>query len=193
MLGVAMIAMLSMAHSAFAAQSCPSTSTSPIFASFGDTAGYVPVPGGSFEANTSWKWALTNASLVAGNEPWQVGSLNDTQSLNINPGGTAVSAQVCVDATRPTWRFFAHSTNNLSKTTLTVSLQYVSSTGSTVTLPVGTLSGAGYTSWQVTPILAAGTLLPTGTGAVQANIVFAAGSGGSWQIDDAYVDPYRVA
>lgn len=181
-------ALLGFAHSASAAQSCPNQSTSQVFAPFGDTAGYVLVHGGSFEANTSWNWSFSSASVVAGNEPWYVGSATDSQSVSMAPGGQAVSAPVCLSATRPTMRFFVVSQDGSATSTLNVSLQYTDSYGNLVQLPITSLNGASYTSWQPTAVLAAGSLLPSGA-AEEASLVFQA-SGGSWQIDDVYVDPY---
>ena len=182
---IACFSVLVAAHPATAAQTCSNQATSPVFAPFGDTAGYVPVQGGSFEANQSWKWSLADASLVAGNEPWYVNNTHDSQSMSIADGGRVVSPPVCVDATRPTWRFFTVAQSPLAA--LTVSLEYTDSLGIVQQLPVAALSGANFSAWGPTPVLSLGSLLPS-SDATNVNLVFTAV--GNWQIDDVYVDPY---
>jgi hypothetical protein len=54
---------------------------------------------------------------------------------------------------------------------------------------LGTLSAGDYSSWQPTPSLALGSLLPSGM-TVSAQFVFTADQGSAWNIDDVYVDPY---
>jgi len=174
------------AHSALAAQTCSNPSTSTVFAPFSDTSGYILMPGGSFEAGTSWKWS--GGTLVADNEPWYVHGTNDAQALSIAPASQVVAPPVCVSALRPTFRFFAVATD--PKATLNLALQYTDPiTGLTAQLPIGTLSGADYASWSPTSVLGLGSLL-TSTGVVNGNVVFTTGSVGSWEIDDVYVDPY---
>jgi hypothetical protein len=55
--------------------------------------------------------------------------------------------------------------------------------------PLGTLNAGDYSSWQPTPSLALGSLLPPGM-TVSAQFVFTADQGSAWNIDDVYVDPY---
>jgi hypothetical protein len=62
----------------------------------GDRAYYAPVAGGTFE-DAAAGWTLNNASVVSGNEPWNVVSPTDSNSLSIAAGGSAVSPTFCVD------------------------------------------------------------------------------------------------
>jgi hypothetical protein len=191
LLAAAMLTMLSMAHSALAASSCSVGNPSPVFSQFGDTSNYLMVPGGNFEASNTNKWTLTKESLVAGNEPFYVGSSKDTQSLSLTSGGTAESPGICLDATRPFWRFVASSHNGSTASTLSVWAQWKDSTGKLITTPKTTLAAADYQGWAVTPQLTLATALGDGTASITANLFFS--TTGKWQIDDVYVDPYRVA
>jgi hypothetical protein len=174
---------------ALAASATCSTSGSAaaVFSPFGDLSNYEPVPGGSFEANNLQKWTLTKESIVSGNEPWYVGSSRDSQSLSITSGGQAVSPPVCVDASRPWWRFFATSQNGATASTLSMWAQWTNADGTIGTTPVTTLNASDYQSWAPTPQLVLGSEIGTGT-AVNANLYFT--TTGKWQIDDIYVDPY---
>jgi hypothetical protein len=149
------------------------------------------VPGGNFEATNTNKWTLTKESLVAGNEPFYIGSTKDAQSLSLTSGGTAESPGVCVDATRPFWRFVATSHNGSTASTLSVWAQWKDSTGTLITTPKTTLLAQDYQGWAVTPQLVLGSAFGDGVNSVTANLFFS--TTGKWQIDDVYVDPYRVA
>jgi hypothetical protein len=94
---------------------------------------------------------------------------------------------VCVDASRPWWRFVASSHNGSTASTLSVWAQWKDSTGKVQTTPVTTLLASSYQNWAVTPQLVLGSAIGTGA-AVQANLFFS--TTGKWQIDDVYVDPY---
>jgi hypothetical protein len=185
----AFLVLLGFAHPALAASTSCTTpgNASAVFSPFGDTSNYIAVPGGSFESSNTQKWTLTKETLVAGNEPWYVNSTKDTQSLSLTSGGQAKSPPVCVDATRPWWRFFATSHNGSNASTLSVWAQWTDSTGKVQITPVTTLLASNYQSWAASPQLVLGSAIGTGT-AVNANLFFS--TTGKWQIDDVYVDPY---
>ena len=98
-----------------------------------------------------------------------------------------VSPPICVDATRPWWRFFAYAPRGSTTTTLSVWAQWTAGDGTTGTTPVTTLVSGGYRSWEPTPQLVLGSALGTGN-PVNAKLFFT--TTGKWQIDDVYVDPY---
>jgi hypothetical protein len=160
--------------------------TSQVLSVLGDTANYTLLPGGSFEAGQP-SWSLNGASVVPGNEPWYVGASTDSQSLNIQPGGSASSVTVCGNNLFPTFRFFAKAAN-ASAGQLRVGVRW-SSGWMGGYMPLGTLNAGDYSSWQPTPSLALGSLLPSGM-TVSAQFVFTADQGSAWNIDDVYVDPY---
>jgi hypothetical protein len=162
--------------------------SAPVLSVLGDQANYVLLAGGSFEGGTQG-WSLNNASVVSGNEPWNVGGADDSNSLNIQPGGSATSPLVCGNNLFPTFRFFAKSAQGAPASALHVGVQYSILGGWSGYRDLGTLNSGDYTSWQPTPSLALGSLLPTGMTA-QVRFVFTADNGAAWNIDDVYVDPY---
>ena len=166
------------------------TLTQP-FAQFGDQANYKRVAGGDFEAAGEWT-LLGGARIVAGNEPWKVGGSDDSRSLVLPAGSTAISPVSCVGLAEPTLRFFVKKNRAplLGISTLAVSVYVKTSLGLTVPVPVGVVLANG--QWKPTPpMLIVANLLPLLPGdrtpvAFQFTPVL-----GDWQIDDVYVDPAR--
>ncbi len=174
------------------APSCASTSESTPFARFLDLSRYTSVPGGSFETGAAG-WTLSNAGVVPGNESYNVAG--GSNSLQIQPGGEAVSPAFCAAIEQPTFRFFAR--NMSGHGALNVSLRWTNDQGQVRSLPVGSMglvSGLlGNTSWSVSPAylldLQVPMLLESLGSQLQVEMVFQA-EGGAWQIDDVYYDPY---
>ena len=174
---------------AAATNNCPTLSSSTVFSALGDNANYTPVSGGTFEGDMSG-WTLNSASVVSGNEPWQVDGSGDDQSLSIAAGGSATSPMFCVTSLTPSWRFFANAANGSSSSVLHVSALATLPSGHVIQVPITNLSGSGYSSWAATPSLLLGRVLPPGV-TIPVRFVFAADSdGGAWSIDDVFVDPY---
>jgi hypothetical protein len=176
------------AASAAVAPACGSTSESTPFLRFLDLAKYSQVPGGSFEQGAPG-WSLAEAAVVSGNESYSVAG--GSHSLQIAAGGEAVSPAFCVALEQPTFRFFAR---NLSgHGTLNVSLRWSSEAGQVHTMPVGSLGLLSGSGWNVSPVmlldLQIPMLLESLGSRLQAELVFQA-TGGAWQIDDVYYDPY---
>jgi hypothetical protein len=162
--------------------------SAPLFSVFNDTANYTLLPGGSFETGAPG-WSLNNASIVPGNEPWYLDGSGDSRSLNIQPGGSATSQTVCGNDLFPSFRFFAKMANGSPTSQLHVGVNWWTGWGGGY-MPLGTLNGSDFSSWQPTASLALGSLLPSWMTSVNAQFVFTADSGSSWNIDDVYVDPY---
>ena len=166
---------------------CSIPASSPVFSSFGDQADYSLLPGGSFQDTTGW--VLNGASVVAGGEPWNVSGVSNPQSLSLPAGSYAVSPTFCVSSLFPTWRYFADA-NGASGSQLQVTALFADTEGNTGELPVNSLSSANYSSWQLTPVLPLGSVVPPGD-TVNVRLVFSvASSGSTWNLDDLYVDPY---
>jgi hypothetical protein len=159
------------------------------FAAWGDQAHYKAVEGGNFEASTGG-WTLSGkAKVVAGNEPWNVGGAEHSNSLVLPAGSNAISPVACVGLAEPTLRFFAKKNSGLlGVSTLAVSVYVKTSLGIVVPVPVGVVLGNG--QWKATPpMLIVANLLPLLPGdqtpvAFQFTPIL-----GEWQIDDVYVDP----
>ncbi len=168
--------------------SCPAVTATPLLSGLGDLAFYAPVSGGTFEGSTTG-WSFKDASVVSGNEPWKVFGWTDSNSLRIEAGGSATSPPFCVDNTLPSFRLFANSADRGRHARLDVAVRWTLSTGESGQVPVQALSARDYSSWKLTPTLPLGSALSAGqTASVQ--LVFTAGEGSAWNIDDVLLDPY---
>ncbi len=167
---------------------CPTPASSQVFSQFGDDAYYSLVPGGNFEGDVSG-WALRGASVVSGNEPWYVGGAGDSQSLSIEPGGSAISPAFCVTAQYPSWRFFARLAGGPRRSYLSVAVEWTDPNGDHGVTPVTTLRGGRFRDWRPTRSLELGPVLDDSTTMTE-RLVFFAGNSSAWRIDDLYLDPY---
>jgi hypothetical protein len=168
---------------------CALPASSPVFSALGDQANYSPLPGGTFEGPLTG-WALNGSSVVQGNEPWSVNAPGDSQSLRVPVGAYAVSPTLCLTSQLPSWRFFAHAANGSWGTQLQVTALWSDINGSSGQITATTLNGGGFTSWQPTSVLPLGSVLSPGD-VVNVRFVFsAASSGGAWNVDDIFIDPY---
>jgi hypothetical protein len=171
------------------ASTCKATTTTKAFAAFGDKADYSLAPGGNFEAGSAG-WSLTNSWVQSGNESYKVGGAADAKSLAVNATGKAASPEFCVGIEHPTFRLFARRTSG-SWGVLNVKVRWKQN-GVTNETVVGSYS-AGDTSWHPTQSFNLAPVLGIWNGdqSFQVQLVFdPEDSGGSWAIDDVYVDPY---
>ena len=177
---------------AAAEAACTATPTAKVFKQFGDIADYSLLPGGNFEKATTG-WTLTKASVASGNESYKVGSSSDARSLSLDPKGLVVSPSFCVGVEHPNFRFFARQTSG-SWAQLIVKLRWKESSGQVNETTVGSLSGSSFGSWAPTPSLALASTLPlwqTGQTVTAQIVLDPEDYGGSWAIDDIYIDPYK--
>jgi hypothetical protein len=168
--------------------SCPGVTSTPLLSALGDSAYYAPVAGGTFEGSTIG-WSFNDASVVSGNEPWNVFGSSDSHSLSIDARGSATSPPFCVDNTIPSFRFFANSADGGKHSGLNVSARWTLSNGESGQSRVTTLPASSYASWQLSPALPLGSVLSAGQ-TVSVQLVFTAGKGSAWNIDDVLLDPY---
>jgi hypothetical protein len=168
--------------------SCPGVTSTQLLSGLGDWAYYAPVSGGTFEDSTAG-WSFNNASVVSGNEPWNVFDSSDSNSLRIAAGGSATSPPFCMDNTLPSFRFFANSADRGRHSGLKVSVRRTLSTGESRQTDVRTLSASSYDSWKLSSVLPLGSVLSDGQ-TVTVQFVFTAGTGSAWNIDDVLLDPY---
>jgi hypothetical protein len=152
---------------------------------------YFLAPGGAFET-TPAGWTLSGgAEVVPGNEPYQVNSASDANSLSLPTGSSATSPQICVTIHSPNLRLF--STNGGSmRSLLGISVNYTDKHGVPRTASIGALRGGS--SWSVSPqVQFINRIAPIvgGHGQTWVSFTFAPGSAGAWRIDDFYVDPLK--
>lgn len=176
---------------AAAQAACQATPTTKPFQVFGDSNYYSLVPNGGFESGAGG-WSLSRAGVTAGNESWSVRAAGDSKSLAIDAAGAAVSPTVCIDINRPTYRFFARRTSG-SWGVLNLKVRWQDSSGRTNETTIAALDSNFGTAWRAAPALNIASLLGLWNADQDASVqlVFDPEDyGGSWAIDDVYVDPY---
>jgi hypothetical protein len=169
------------------ATGCADQSLGQPFLPWADVASYTLQPGGDFEHRGGW--ALTDgASIVKGNEPAFVGSRTDSHSLAIPAGASATSPSLCVGIEHPDMRFFATGSNPTAR--LAVEVLFEDAMGNVQSAPIGVVTGS--TQWSPTaPFPLVVNLLPLLPDSRTAVAFRFSAAGGSFRIDDVYVDPYR--
>jgi hypothetical protein len=187
------LAAVALAVSAFAAagaQACDNTGAAQVFKPWGDLRSYVLAPDGGFEAGGSG-WTLAGgATAVAGNESFFLHDSSDSGSLALPAGSSAVSPPICMAIDTPSFRLFARNSGDPSAE-LRVEASY-SLLGLLRTKTVGTVnSGSAWApSQSLSTVLSlstiVGTVIPS---SIQIRIT-PLGSGGQWQVDDLYIDPF---
>jgi hypothetical protein len=169
------------------ASNCSDQTFSQPFLPFTDPASYTLQPGGDFEPGSP-VWDLTpGADTTPGNEPWTVTDANDRRSLSLSAASSATSPAICVGIEHPDIRFFASASSAFAA--LKVEALYLDANGNSQSLPIGTVTGN--TRWAPTvqmPIVA--NLLPLLPGSRTPVAFRLTATGGSWLVDDFYVDPY---
>lgn len=158
-----------------------------------DPLSYAFVPNGGLESGLTGWTSSGAASVVSGSESYAVHNGTDAYSLSLPPGASATTPPICIGTLAPTTRFFVRNTGS-QLSALRVDVLYTTVLGLRGSAPVGLLVGTP--SWQPTlplPLLANVIGLPLLTGGTtQIALRFTPlGSGGAWQLDDLYVDPYK--
>jgi hypothetical protein len=153
------------------------------FAPWGDSASYFLAPNGDFAGGAAG-WQVSGADVVADSSPLSGGG-----ALRLGSGESATSPGVCVGLNTPTMRFFARNAGDPDGT-LRVDVRFESLLGLTLTLPIGEVSGGG--AWAPSPTLpiVANLLGVLGGSHTPVAFRFRSSGGGTWLIDDVYVDPY---
>jgi hypothetical protein len=185
----AVAALVAVAFSAAGAQACSYSGAEQVFKPWGDSSSYVLAPDGGFEAG-GVGWKLGGGGTVDGNESFYLNDAGDDASLALPPGSSAVSPAVCMSIDTPHFRLLARNTGDPTST-LRVEATYLL-LGLVRTKTVGTVKAGS--SWAPTQQLSTvltlstivGTLIPS---AIQIRIT-PVGSGGNWQVDDLYIDPF---
>lgn len=176
--------------SAGAAQACNYTGAEQVFKPWGDQSSYVLAPDGGFEAGGQG-WSLAGgAKATNANEAFYLHGAGDSMSLALPAGSTAVSPSVCMSLDTPSFRLVARNSGDPSSG-LRVEATY-SLLGLVRTKTISTVYGSSNwaPSQQMSTVLSlstiVGTLIPS---AIQIRIT-PLGSGGNWQVDDLYIDPF---
>jgi hypothetical protein len=196
-LAVAVVAAAFVSPAAQAASCATRTLTSP-FSRFGDNNSYFLAPSASFESGASG-WALSNAATASGNESFFLRAPTDKSSLKLT--GSALSPGFCITRDDPLLRFSAKTVktagSNGNYSQLNVSIIVRNAAGSQGKYFLGAVQPQGNNGWFVLPQMHYGSLFDSylfgsdGLGTATMQIEFTvAGQGGTWYLDDIYVDPF---
>jgi hypothetical protein len=169
-------------------ENCGEYSASQVFLPWNDVANYTLAPGGNFES-PKYGWDSNSTSRVNDdNEPYYVGDEKDHSSLSIGSGGFATSPAMCVGLAEPDVRVFFKQTSGSPFAGLRVEALFDDADGQTHSVSVGVLGGSR--AWTLSPPMAiVANLLPLLDDGTPVAFRFTA-VGGSFAIDDLYVDPW---
>jgi hypothetical protein len=164
---------------------CPDPTTQP-FRPWSDYARYAAVPDGGFEAGASGWTLRSGAKVVAGNNPFFLRGSADRFSLSMPAGSSATSPPMCIALLSSKMRFV---TTGSAGSRLKVEILYRGLVSSTVgVLDGGSVSPSG--AWAPSPEIGmVGGILPLLTQSVQFRLVSTSGSS---QVDDLFLDPWKI-
>jgi hypothetical protein len=171
------------------APDCDAQQLSQPFLPWVDPASYTLDNGGAFEDGAAG-WALKGgASVVTGNESFNVHGAADSHSLSLPAGSSATSSTICVGIEHPDLRLFVRNTGSILST-LKVEVLFEDAAGNARSLPIGLALGTR--AWAPTlPMPLVVNLLPLLPDNYTPVAFRFTPQGGNWSIDDVYVDPYR--
>ena len=169
-------------------QDCDNGPVTQPFSAWGDLNDYVLAPDGGVE-NGANEWNLAGgAQIVSGNEPFYLRDEADTHSVRVPSGGAAETATMCIGQEHPTLRFVAKNESGSWSSVLFVQIVVETARGRELSIPIGIERGNA--NWEPSTAMklwvnylnmAPGTYTPV-------EFLFTA-KGGSWLIDDVFVDP----
>jgi hypothetical protein len=174
--------LLVLAAPALAHASCPASTASNTFASFGDNAGYALIQGGTFESGAPG-WSLSRSEVISETTP-----MGGSHTLALRPRAQVLSPLFCASNQYPTFRFLLRQIKGEGK--LRVGVRWSDASGSHAA-PVAALEGSD--AWAPSPVLELASNLPLATPQSSLSTVqltFETRRGAEWAIDNVYVDPY---
>jgi hypothetical protein len=171
----------------------PATSQ-PFLHPWNDSHQYFLAPGGDMESDFSDAgWVLSGDAglLSSSSESFRVtGNPNDSQSLGLPAGSSALTPSICVTIHDPALRFFAMNTGK-KDAVLQVSSLFEGNDGKLHTHDLGDVHAGS--DWTLTnPIKFKDSIQPGPDGTGQVAFMFSPKDNkGNWQIDDLYIDPLK--
>ena len=170
---------------------CPDVATVQPFAPWQDYADYLLAPDGDIEAGAAG-WTLEDgAHAIEGNETFAVGGPADHRSLELPAGASATTPAMCIGEEHKTMRFFARSAG---RGALTVEAMYSKRNGNGNAKSVTLGAVRADDAWAATDALPmrVNELAGDYDNAMSVSLRFTVRGNASWQIDDVYVDPYKM-
>jgi hypothetical protein len=167
---------------------CNNPAGTKVFEQFRDRRNYFLAPDGGFEGGAAG-WTLDGASVVDGNESFNLGGAADSKSLSLPAGSSALSPAFCIQKGHPMFRFVAKRNSGTKKARLRVNVVYLDGKGRKRSRRAGKLR-AGET-WKPTKKLAFALGRAFGKRRKSGNVKlkFTPVGNADWQIDDVYIDP----
>jgi hypothetical protein len=168
---------------------CPDVATVQPFSAWQDTADYLLAPDGDIEGGAAG-WTLGGgAHAVEGNETFAVGAASDHLSLQLPAGASATTAPMCIGEEHKTMRFFGRSTGN---GVVSVEALYSKRNAKQKSITLGTMRGGD--AWAPSDVLAmrVNELAGDYDNAMSVSLRVTVRGNATWQIDDVYVDPFRM-
>jgi hypothetical protein len=186
-LACAALAVLGLVLPARADAACPAQPLAQRFLHWGDPAWYAALPDSGFEAGGAWTLG-GGAAVVAGNEPYFIGTPQDSRSLSLPAGASATSAPFCLGLAHPALRLVLRNQGSPSAR-LAVSAVLTDAAGVRRTVQIAALPAGS--AWDAGPPVAVIVNLLSSLAPQSVAFRFApADAGGRWSIDDVFVDPY---
>jgi hypothetical protein len=171
---------------------CDDAALSQPFQRWGDPANYKLLSGGDAEGALDG-WSFGGGGRVgAGSNPYAAtGDLGDA-SFVLKPGASVTTAATCVNAAYPSFRFFAKSSGGLLGlvSVLKVDLVYRDSALGLLAVPIGVVTPSS--SWRPSPTMLSLSAVGAAVAGGEASLAFRfTAVGGTWTVDDVFVDPFR--
>ena len=171
--------------------SCTNNTAKQVFLPWSDAAWYSLSPEGDLEGATVSSWTFADGDgRVAGSETFNATGTAGQYSVGLGTSGSAISAPVCVNSKRPTFRFFVRNAGADVHARLKVEVLYTNpTTGASQSIEVGEVKGTG--TWAPSPVLQNPLdLVLSETEDVRVRYRFKSiDRDSSFQIDDLYIDP----
>jgi hypothetical protein len=178
------------ALTAAGAQACSYTGAEQVFNPWGDSHSYVLAPDGGFEAGGQG-WTLSGgATTVTGNESFFLNEASDSRALSLPAGSSAVSPSICMSLDTSIFRLVARNTGNASSGLRVEAVYPLLGLLRTKTVSTVYANSAWAPSQQMSTVLTLSTILGTVIPASIQIRLTPVGSGGNWQVDDLYIDPF---
>lgn len=171
---------------------CPDQRTSQPFLRWLDPISYVLAPNGGLESGSAGWQLRGGAKVVSGNESFGLSGPGG-YSLYLPSGSTATSPAMCAETLDVFARYVAKNRGIVLLSSLEVDAIVRDSGGHTFVLPAGVNTGGSRWAPSLPAVALLNVLGALNDGRVTVSFRFRPiGLGAKWQIDDLYVDPFKI-
>src|SRR5262249_48078231 len=174
-------------------KSCTSRDQDNVFRPWGDSNSYFLMPNGGFEDGTQDWWLSGGASVVWGDEPYDVGGWADMRSLRMPTGATAESRTICVGVGEDSVRMFVKNPRVPGSVLHIDATVRNTETGEVAKTSYDIDAFDGPYGWSPTARLYIPNLLGHSDDQQELTLRFTTvGTPATWYVDDVYVDPWKL-